>query len=80
MVTITVEIDDSCKMANVSDNLGNGMGGNFWDFHNGCHGLYEFEEFNSVNEFISVLKSFHEKNGEKVNIVRKKYKYGDKNN
>ena len=45
MITIKVERDKSCEMARVNDGVGNGMEGNFWDFHNGCHGLYEFDSF-----------------------------------
>ena len=61
-------------MARVSDGVGNVMEGNFWDFHNGCHGLYEFDEFNTVTEFAYVLKNFHEANGEKVEIINTEYK------
>ena len=56
------------------DSGGNGMEGNFWDFHNGCHGLYKFDRFNSVKEFINVLKNFHEAKGETVEISYSDYK------
>lgn len=75
MITIKVERDESCEMARVYDSIGNGMEGNFWDFHNGCHGLYEFGNFNTVDEFSHALKNFHELNGEEVKIINKKYKY-----
>lgn len=75
MVTITLKEDNTCEMASVYDNLGNGMEGNFWDFHNGCHGLYQFKQFNSVSEFINILKEFHEANGEYVEIIKTTYKY-----
>lgn len=75
MITIKVERDKSCEMARVNDGVGNGMEGNFWDFHNGCHGLYEFDEFNTVTEFAYVLKKFHEERGEKVEIINSEYKY-----
>jgi hypothetical protein len=75
MITIIVERDKTCKMARVSDGVGNGMEGNFWDFHNGCHGLYKFGEFNTVTEFAHVLKKFHEANGEKVKIINSDYKW-----
>ena len=74
MITIKVERDNSCGMARVSDGVGNGMEGNFWDFHNGCYGLYEVDEFNTVTEFAYVLKNFHEANGEKVEIINTEYK------
>ena len=75
MVTITVEIDNTCDMASVFDSNGQGMEGNYWDFHNGCHGLYHLKQFNSVEEFITALKDFNEAKGEQVEIVRKTYKY-----
>jgi hypothetical protein len=75
MVTIKIERDKSCEMAKVTDGVGNGMEGNYWDFHNGCHGIYDFGEFSNVEEFAYVLKKYHEKKGEKVEIVRLKYKF-----
>ena len=75
MITIKVEIDNSCDMAKVNDGVGNGMGGNFWDFHNGCHGLYQFDKFNSVEEFAQVLKKYHESKGENVQILYSNFKY-----
>lgn len=75
MITIKVERDKSCEIARVNDGVGNGMEGNFWDFHNGCHGLYHFDDFNTVTEFAYVLKKFHEAKGEKVEIINSEYKY-----
>lgn len=75
MITITVKKDISCQMAIVNDGVGNGMEGNFWDFHNGCHGLYQFDEFNSIMGFAYVLKKYHEAKGEKVEIINLEYKY-----
>lgn len=74
MIKITVETDKSCEMAKMYDSVGNGMEGNFWDFHNGCRGLYKFDRFNSVKEFINVLKNFHEAKGETVEISYSDYK------
>ncbi len=74
MITIKIERDNSCEMARVTDGVGNGMEGNIWDFHNGCHGLYEFEEFNSVSQFASVLEKFHRNKGEEVQIIKSEYK------
>ena len=75
MITINIEIDNSCQMARVNDGMGNRMEGNFWDFHNGCHGLYQFDEFNNLTEFAYVLKKFHEARGEMVEIIKSEYKY-----
>lgn len=75
-ITITVKIDESCEMAQVSDGTPeNTMEGNFWDFHNGCHGMYHLPEFNDEEEFIEVLKNFHEKQGNEVEIIRTTYSY-----
>lgn len=76
-IIINVDYDYSCHMARVYDNLGNGMGGNFWDFHNGCHGLYEFGIFNSLSEFIKVLSDFHVKNKNSVTIIMGTFKYAE---
>lgn len=75
MVKIIVKVDDSCEMAWVEDTKGNGLEGNFHDFHNGCYGHHELDEFNDMEEFIEVLKELHESNGETVKVIRKKYKY-----
>jgi hypothetical protein len=75
MITIRVEIDKSCQMARVNDGAGNGMEGNFWDFHNGCHGLHQFDVFNTVTEFVDALKKFHEVKGEEVEVINSEYKY-----
>lgn len=75
MIKIIIERDKSCEMARVNDGVGNGMEGNYWDFHNGCHGLIKFDKFNTVDEFSEVLKKFHESNGEKVEIVNTDYKF-----
>lgn len=75
MVTITVEIDDSCEMARVTDTEGDGLEGNFWDFHNGCHGHYHLKKFKGVNSFVQVLKNYYIENGMEVTIIEKPYKY-----
>lgn len=74
-VFITVKVDNSCDMAEVRDSEGNGMSGNFWDFHNGCHGLYELENFNSYKELVQVLTKLHTKNGKEVVVGVKNYKF-----
>ena len=73
--TITVQRDPSCEMARVFDNKGNGMEGNFWDFHNACHGLYQFDKFSTVKEFVEVLTKHHKSHGEEVEVIESQYKY-----
>lgn len=75
MIKIKIQKDSECQMARVNDGVGNGMEGNYWDFHNGCHGLYQFDDFNTPEQFASVLKKFHKKNGENVQIIESEYKY-----
>jgi len=72
---ITVLVDESCEMADVSDNFGNGMSGNFWDFHPGCHGITKFGDFRGYNMFAEIIKAYHIGKGRKAKIVKKKYKY-----
>jgi hypothetical protein len=74
---IKVEIDHSCHMARVYDENGKGMERNFWDFHNGCRGLYNFDNFTSIYGFVYILRKFHEDiMGEKVELIKSEYKYG----
>ena len=75
MIKITIKIDSSCDMACVTDEKGQIMEGNFWDFHNGCHGHYHLDNFTSYISYANVLKKYHEANGEKVKIVKETYKY-----
>lgn len=75
MIEIIVKTDNSTSMAHVYDNKGNSLEGNFWDFHNGCHGNYNLPEFNNLNEYIDVLKQLHHNDGNLVKIIRKSYKY-----
>jgi len=43
---IEVFVDSSCEMAQVDLNGKCVMGGNYWDFHPRCHGIYKYGEFN----------------------------------
>ena len=44
---IVVKVDETCEMASVTLNGKCVMEGNFWDFHNECHGIYEYGHFQS---------------------------------
>jgi hypothetical protein len=49
---ILVRTDSSCEMAEVYLDGELVMNGNYWDFHNGCHGIYKYGEFNSVDGLV----------------------------
>ena len=72
---ILVEIDKSSSMASISLNSKCIMEGNFWDFHNDCHGIYDWGNFTSYYDLYSNIKSILLKKGEKVNLEIKDYKY-----
>lgn len=74
-ITIIIKVDKSCDMACVYDSLGNGMEGNYCDFHNGCHGLYDIDEFDSYLSLAKVLELKHIKEGNSVKIIKEDYKY-----
>jgi len=75
MIKIIVKKDILSNMASVKDGKGNELEGNFWDFHNGCYGHWYLPTFNNLEEYIAVIKKLHENNGEKVEVIRKNYKY-----
>ena len=75
MVKITIKVDSSCDMACVSDGKNECMEGNFWDFHNGCHGYYHLDNFTSYKTYAEVLKKYHENRGETVEIIKETYRY-----
>lgn len=74
-ITIIVKIDRESNMAWVTDNNGNTLEGNFWDFHNGCHGNWDLPEFKNLEEYIQVLKNLNINKGYNVIINRKAYEY-----
>jgi hypothetical protein len=76
-ILITVEVDKLCNMARVYDSNGYGMEGNYWDFHNGCHGMYDIKNFNSISEFVRVLKTKHKLKNKVVEVIYKNYAYDD---
>ena len=70
---ILVKTDPSCSMAEVylDDELV--MFGNYWDFHNGCHGIHKYGEFNSVDELVRQITV--SLSPELVTVKREKYEY-----
>ena len=42
MNKIIIYRDESCEMAELYLNDECIMSGNYWDFHPGCHGIYEY--------------------------------------
>jgi len=79
MITITVKTDPKYKMACVDDGLGNGMEGNYWDFHNGCHGLYHLKDFNGIWGLVDVLQKMHKGNREQVQVIKQTYNCLERN-
>lgn len=71
------EYDKSCDMQRVKINNKYIMGGNDWDFHNGCHGMYDIPEFNNANQFISIIKRYFTESGHNYTFESKPYKYED---
>lgn len=74
---ILIQVDDSCEMAAVILNNKCIMEGNFWDFHPGCHGIYEYGNFKTFTELAFVIKNKLESQGKKVLISREPYEYKD---
>jgi len=64
--TVTIQIDDSCAMAQVLVNDVLIMVGNFWDFHPGCHGIDV--RFSSYDELADVFVQALEVHG--VTLIR----------
>lgn len=75
--TILLREDESCSMACVRLNGKCIMEGNYWDFHNGCHGIDEYGEFNSRSELIQRIYLHLAKTQpqKKIVIEKQKYKY-----
>ncbi len=65
---ILVGIQASCSMAFVDLNDSCLMMGNYWDFHNGCHGM-DIPEFNSYSELVSLFKDSILASGKSVEVV-----------
>lgn len=76
-IVILFQHDESCDMGQVQVNGDVVYAGNYSDFHNGCHGDYELEEFNNSDEYIDVLKSAFKKAGYEVAVEYGEYIYVD---
>lgn len=70
---ILIKTDSSCEMAAVYLNDQIIMEGNYWDFHSGCHGIYEYGNFNSIDELIRLIAT--KLSPELVTVKRETYKY-----
>jgi len=55
--SINVYMDYSCKMSSVTLNGSIIYEGNFWDYHPGCHDIYEFE-FGNPRQFADKLSEY----------------------
>lgn len=81
---IIVRRDPSCKMASVFIEgrkkvpIGDGMEGNYWDFHPGCHGIHEFGDFSGPFGLMNGMRDALEKLGWKVTTsVEDNWRYTD---
>lgn len=70
---ILVKTDPSSKMAVVYLNNQIIMEGNYWDFHPSCHGIYEYGNFNSIDELVRLIAT--RLSPELVTVKRENYKY-----
>jgi len=72
---IWVGIQESCKMATVELNGKCVMMGNFWDFHNDCHGM-KVPEFSNYRELSLIFKdALIAANQEVELVVNSKWNY-----
>jgi len=77
-LNILMEDDSSCEMCCVSLEGETIMEGNYWDFHNGCHGLNKYLRFDTRRELVGCLKSYYQGMGFKVNSSNTTYDYESK--
>jgi len=74
---VVVSVDKSCDMAKVEFNGHEIMRGNFWDFRNECHGMYDVWTFNSHQSLADILATFVRKRGKKLKVIERAWKYKD---
>ena len=72
---IIIQVDMSYEMAKIILNNKCIMEGNFWDFDPGCHGIYEYGDFNTFTELAFAIKNKLESQGKKVLFSRESYTY-----
>lgn len=74
---IVIGIHASCEMATVDLNGECLMMGNYWDFHNGCHGM-NVPKFSSYSELAEIVSNALVKAGKTVRIeTDKTWRYED---
>lgn len=74
--TLTLARDSETRMAKVMVNDECVYSGNYWDYHNGCHGVHDFP-FDDVAGFISGLKALAIREGMEVTYLVEEYSYDD---
>lgn len=67
--TIYIGIDESCDMATVDLNGNCVMLGNFWDFHNGCHGFYDMRDFRGYRDLAALVETYILRRGLTCQVV-----------
>lgn len=69
-------VDKSCDMAVVLIDGEFVMGGNFWDFYPGCHGINEYGDFNGYRSLTNAIERKLRREGCNTEMVEIEYKYG----
>ena len=67
---IYIGIESQSEMVIVKFNKKCIMIGNFWDFHNGCCGLYNIPDFKGYNQLVALIQSYCAKHAKRVQVVR----------
>lgn len=70
---VRILTDTSCKMKAVHVNQNVVMEGNYHDFHNGCHGDYDFPEFHSARSLAEILIRFIKSQGKDAELILETY-------
>jgi hypothetical protein len=72
---IKIFVDKKTNMACIEVNSEFIMEGNFWDFHNSCHGgsFYLLEDFYSYKSLANKIKNYFIKNNLNVEVITEDY-------
>lgn len=74
---IKVLLDKRCEMACIEVNSEVIMEGNYWDFHNSCHGgaFDLLPYFYRYRDLVEIFNNYFIKNNLNVKIIYDEYKY-----
>lgn len=74
---IEILVDRSCSMASVEVNGDCFMMGNFWDFHNGCAGLYDIPDFKGYTSLALLIENYILSKGKDCKVIQREWNYYD---